>query len=512
MTNNILEIVGALGGKPSGENSWLCHCPAHQDNTPSLSVSLSDGKILCYCHAGCSQESVIDKLKNMGLWDEKKTEIKAKTKTKTKKKGKLIKSYDYIDQDGQVLYQVCRFEPKNFMQRKPDGRGGWTWSLKGISRILYNLPAVLASDKVFICEGEKDADAISALGSVGTTNAGGASNWIPEYSTCLSDKECIILPDNDGPGMKHAQKIAKSLSGVAKSVKIIELPDLPQKGDVSDWISSGNTMDSILALADKTKEFDVNVEPEPLTDNKNIDTAKQLCLTYFIRGYDSIEVVTLLKTWNTKNSFQLSDVEIKNIVKSEFRKDQKKKFSGIAEAINKIIVLKYPDGTTKYKLFMSNNRTITINVDELLSSRRTCAKIVEATMEVFNPQKQDKWLDLVRIWLDAAVEEKVAVEETDLGVIKEIIGGWIDQWNKHKESEHINYTAMLANSCVVTDSKVYFILAHLEEDLRLRSVKLSRTVLCEQLRLVGARTTKPVKRFNKIKTRTWEISENNNMD
>jgi hypothetical protein len=133
-------------------------------------------------------------------------------------------------------------------------------------------------------------------------------------------------------------------------------------------------------------------------------------------------------------------------------------------------------------------------------------------MEVFNPQKQDKWLDLVRIWLDVAVEEKVAVEETDLGVIKEIIGEWIDRWNKHKESEHINHLAMLANSCVVTDSKVYFILAHLEEDLRLRSVKLSRTVLCEQLRLVGARTTKPVKRFNKIKTRTWEISENNNMD
>jgi hypothetical protein len=410
------------------------------------------------------------------LWAEKKTE----TTAKVKKQKALVDTYNYTDTEGKTLYQVCRFDPKDFRQRAPDGKGDWKWSLKGIKRVLYHLPEVLAAEKVFICEGEKDADAICALGWVATTNAGGASNWIPEYSASLNGKECIILPDNDEPGMKHAQKIARSLNGIAKSVKIVELPDLPQKGDVSNWIGNGNTMDGLLEIVDKTEESGLRIVPDftgiteeqgqellmGVSGDARWEAAAHLCKMYSEKGYSDSEVVTLLKKWNVRNLPPFSDVEIEDIVKSEYEKDQQKKFSGIAEAIKRILILKYPDGTTKYKLYMEDNKTTTINVEELLSSRKTCAKIVEATRAVFNPQKQDKWLDLVRVWLNTAKEEEVAIEETDLGIIKEIVGEWTDQWNKHKKSKHINHTSMLANSCVVMDSKIYFILAHLEEDLR----------------------------------------------
>ena len=60
-------IVEGLGGKWSGDQG-VAHCPSHEDNTPSLSVSESDGRVLVYCHAGCSQDSVIDALRTQGLW------------------------------------------------------------------------------------------------------------------------------------------------------------------------------------------------------------------------------------------------------------------------------------------------------------------------------------------------------------------------------------------------------------------------------------------------------------
>ena len=59
------SIIAALGGNSSG----MCPCPAHDDSTPSLHVSEgAEGKVLVKCHAGCSQEAVINRLKGLGLW------------------------------------------------------------------------------------------------------------------------------------------------------------------------------------------------------------------------------------------------------------------------------------------------------------------------------------------------------------------------------------------------------------------------------------------------------------
>src|SRR5687767_9829201 len=49
----------------------------------------------------------------------------------------FVATYDYADESGQLLFQVCRKPDKQFRQRRPDGRGGWTWGTKDVRRVLY---------------------------------------------------------------------------------------------------------------------------------------------------------------------------------------------------------------------------------------------------------------------------------------------------------------------------------------------------------------------------------------
>ncbi len=165
---------------------------------------------------------------------------------------RVVATYDYTDEAGRLLYQVVRYAPKDFRQRRPNGRGAWLYNLGNVRRVLYRLHELAAADgtrPVFVVEGEKDADALHALGLVATTAAMGAGKWRPEYSESLRGRRVIILPDNDNPGRQHAETVAKALSGIASSVAILELPDLAPKGDVSDWLSAGGNKEALLKLA-----------------------------------------------------------------------------------------------------------------------------------------------------------------------------------------------------------------------------------------------------------------------
>ncbi len=269
---NVQEIVSALNGKPSDQNTWLCHCPAHEDKNASLSISEKDGKILFYCHAGCTQEAVLNALKSRDLWPEKPA----------KKKDRIVATYDYQDEAGKLLFQVCRKEPKNFVQRRPDGKGGWVWNLRGVRRILYRLPELLEAEQVFIPEGEKDVNALVSRGLNATCNPGGAGKWLPEYSESLRGKNCILLPDSDGPGRAHVQKVAKSLRGKTKSIKILELPGLSEKGDVSNWLMVGHTKDELLALVQQAEPVNFENMAEENEEaingeNKNKTHSQILC-------------------------------------------------------------------------------------------------------------------------------------------------------------------------------------------------------------------------------------------
>jgi hypothetical protein len=200
-------------------------------------------------------------------------------------KTNIIETYDYLDERGELLYQVCRKEPKGFVQRQLLEQGGWKYSLEGVRRIPYRLPELLAADTsatVFICEGERDVDALREFGLVATTNAGGAGKWKEEYNEHLSGRTIVILPDNDKPGQEHAEGVARSLRGIAASLKVVNLPGLPEKGDVSDWLKAGGTVEKLKQMASEvTANVSANAPMASKSNAPKIQSAAELLAREF---------------------------------------------------------------------------------------------------------------------------------------------------------------------------------------------------------------------------------------
>ncbi len=160
-----------------------------------------------------------------------------------------VATYDYTNERGDLLYQVVRYKPKEFRQRRPLewGYGAnvstWDWSLGDVRRVLYRLPEVVEGIQsgrwIFLCEGEKDADNMATAGFCSTTACGGtgsANKFGGLYGNQLRGAYACILPDNDKPSRKWAETIAKQLHGVVRGVKIVQLLYDPSKADASDWL------------------------------------------------------------------------------------------------------------------------------------------------------------------------------------------------------------------------------------------------------------------------------------
>lgn len=237
----------------------MARCPVHDDQTASLSVKEGrDGRALLYCHARCTTEAVVMALGlSMSDLHVGKPPLAQPVVAATTRSTAMVKSYDYTDASGALLFQACRFHDastgtKTFRQRRPDGRGGWIWSLGDVTPVLYRLPEVMSAvesgRRVFIVEGEKDADALAELGYTATTNPMGAGKWRETMSGVLTNADVVILPDNDEPGHSHAEQVAASVASVGATVTVVTLPALPPKGDVSDWLDQGHDIDELETL------------------------------------------------------------------------------------------------------------------------------------------------------------------------------------------------------------------------------------------------------------------------
>lgn len=227
MVTNIDELVQVLDARRSG-NSWMARCPSHDDRNPSLALREVNGRMLVHCHAGCGQEAVIDALRERGLWHNEDSNDR-----------RIVCCYDYTDRRGQLLYQIVRYEPKDFSLRRPDGRGGWIRKMHR-KRVLYRLPEVLEAPIVFVVEGERDVETLREYGFVATTNAFGArAPWRREYTEALKGKEIIVIPDNDVRGRKRAYQIASALVGNVEKLSVLELQDGVK--DITDWFGKGHS-------------------------------------------------------------------------------------------------------------------------------------------------------------------------------------------------------------------------------------------------------------------------------
>jgi hypothetical protein len=173
-----------------------------------------------------------------------------------------VARHPYRDRDGNLLFEVVRYlKPdgeKVFRQCRPDGRGGDIWNLDGIERVPYRLPELLKAETVYLPEGEKDVHTLEAWGLVASCNPGGSgsSALYAGWAEYFRDRHIVILPDNDGPGRKHAAAVAAALLGVAASVRIVELPGLPAKGDVTDWRDAGGTFERFHELTEGAAVMD----------------------------------------------------------------------------------------------------------------------------------------------------------------------------------------------------------------------------------------------------------------
>jgi hypothetical protein len=252
----LAEIAAALGKPLRDGRGWKCLCPCHDDRAPSLSIVEKDGKLLVKCRAGCDQTALVTELKQRGLWPNGHD---------GRSDFRIVESYDYRDEDGKLLFQVCRLHPKTFRQRRPDGNGGWEWSTTGTRMVPYRLPELVAAvakrnghpPRVYVVEGEKDVDRVrSQWGVTATCNPGGAGKWRGDFARYFVGADVVIVPDNDEAGHKHAQNVARDLARKAASVRVVELSGLSEKGDISNWMDAGASQSDLETLVETTPPFD----------------------------------------------------------------------------------------------------------------------------------------------------------------------------------------------------------------------------------------------------------------
>jgi hypothetical protein len=221
------------------QDGHMVTCPAHDDRTPSLHVSAgNDGRVLLRCQAGCEQDAVVaaDELTMADLFPERGNGHR-----------EIAATYPYIDENDDLLFEVVRFAPKGFGQRRPDGRGGWVWKLGDTRRVPYRLPKVLDAvangRTVFVAEGEKDVHALERAGAVATCNPQGAGKWRDEYSAALRGADVVIVADRDDRGREHARQVFASLQGIAKSVLVVQAAT---GKDAYDHLNAGHGLNELV--------------------------------------------------------------------------------------------------------------------------------------------------------------------------------------------------------------------------------------------------------------------------
>jgi hypothetical protein len=236
--------------KPTS-NGIIARCPAHNDVKPSLTASCNSEKILAMCQTGCSFKSIVTAV---GM---NQSQFFAPSNCSKTTKMKEVCRYRYENKDGKYTFDVVRFEPKDFRPQRPDGK----WTLEGVVRVPYRLPQILAGIKdgkdILILEGEKDCDNAAKIGLTATTFLGGTGKWCDDYLQWFRGAVVYCIPDNDIPGRNGMNKIASKLTKVAKKVHWLELPEVPIKGDLSDWISiAGNDIQALRKLKQNALEWE----------------------------------------------------------------------------------------------------------------------------------------------------------------------------------------------------------------------------------------------------------------
>lgn len=258
-TNSKIKVEA----ESQGENQYIALCPFHDDHNPSLGINMELKVYHCF---SCDRKGVV--------CEDEPDEPDDSGEPNPLRKP--IATYDYKDAGGGLLYQKFKYRTSNppphdkrFFYRRFDESGKEIWGVKGIQRVPYHLSQLLSTPgHVFICEGEKDTEALEALGFLVTTG-GSATDWRKEFNACFMGRDVTILPHNDTAGAEFADTVGRNLIGVAKSLRAALLPGLAEHGDVYDFLNSPDwkqiTKEEFLDLVDTIAKPWVEKESKTLT-------------------------------------------------------------------------------------------------------------------------------------------------------------------------------------------------------------------------------------------------------
>jgi hypothetical protein len=281
------QIAKQLGNAKKANGQWVASCPVpghgkgNGDKNPSLSISINDdGKPLFHCHGGCTQEDVFSTIRDMRLLPELEERPDPLASIKPLPVIKFDQEWEYQDENRTTVFVKQRMKigetGKTYRLYKvdPDGR---RYPTLGDARIVpYRLPELLdaksAGRIIYLVEGEKAADALISIGVTATTAHTGAGSWPEAITEYFAGANVVILPDNDVPGWRYAQKAVAAIWGIAKNVKVVDLQLPNDKEDAWEFVHKyGKQREDLVEMvkaAPKLMHIDDATIPERLNGLK----------------------------------------------------------------------------------------------------------------------------------------------------------------------------------------------------------------------------------------------------
>jgi hypothetical protein len=305
------------------KDEYRARCPAHNGNSDdSLSIKEGDdGCALLICHAHCEIEDILEvlDLSMTDLFVKGKGHSSSGTAKKAAgpgdKKHKILTTdelpdgtyWEFTSPAGEVLY-IQRHKREYHRKVGEDRWVTYRGVLDDIAQVLYRLPELIdgvrAGKTVYHLEGPKDVEtARGRLGVVATTS-GSTSSWRPEFRAHYTGADVVVIPDNDTPGHKYADTVARDLLRVARSVKVVELPGLEEGGDLTDWLDAGHTSEEFLALVEESPAYGPEEEepwPEPVPLEMKLPS---------VRALDALMVPEPLREWVLDTSRRMDNAPL----------------------------------------------------------------------------------------------------------------------------------------------------------------------------------------------------------
>ena len=241
-------ISKLLKGTAAQKGEYLCCCPNHEDKKPSFSVKdISKGRVAMKCFAGCKQDDLFKKVKELYEAEYGKEEfIRKEVKTT---------NYVYQNEKGEDELKIVRVDFNDYTKDfKQMHLSNGSWSFGGSTNATpYKHEDWKELSAIVFVEGEKCAEKCWENNIAATCIPGGASAWNERYAKYFSGKDVIIIPDNDSAGEELSGKVYDALISSCQPM-IVHLPDLEEKEDIVEWFEKGNTKQNLFDIAIEVKK------------------------------------------------------------------------------------------------------------------------------------------------------------------------------------------------------------------------------------------------------------------